>query len=109
MKYTCQKGWVIFNPYHYTTDSKISQYWIFIENGGREQVSTEFTDFGKKVRRELLERGMTQKKLAEDVGCTSQYIHKILVGERGGRKYIEKIRRVLNIEEAVNVEDRETV
>ena len=34
------------------------------------------------------------------LGCNKQYIHKILVGERSGKKYIEEISRILDIEAA---------
>ena len=57
----------------------------------------EFTDFGKKVKMKLLERNMTQAELAEMVGCSHQYLHKILVGERSGNKYIKSICEILDM------------
>ena len=46
------------------------------------------------------EKNMTQVELAALLGCNKQYIHKILVGERSGKKYIEAISRILDIEVA---------
>lgn len=34
------------------------------------------------------------------LGCNKQYIHKILTGERSGKKYKEEISRILGIEAA---------
>ena len=51
----------------------------------------KLTPFGKKVRKRLIDKGMTQVELAALLGCNKQYIHKILVGERSGKKYIEEI------------------
>ena len=42
----------------------------------------KLTPFGKKVRKRLIDKGMTQVELAALLGCNKQYIHKILVGER---------------------------
>lgn len=50
----------------------------------------KLTPFGKKVRKRLIDKGMTQVELAALLGCNKQYIHKILVGERSGKKYIEE-------------------
>lgn len=61
-------------------------------------MKNELTDYGKQIRKELVEKNMTQRELAGKVGCTSQYLHKILVGERSGEKYSEKIKQVLSME-----------
>lgn len=45
----------------------------------------KLTPFGKKVRKRLIDKGMTQVELAALLGCNKQYIHKILVGERSGK------------------------
>ena len=62
----------------------------------------KLTPFGKKVRKRLIDKGMTQVELAALLGCNKQYIHKILVGERSGKKYIEEISRILDIEAAAS-------
>ena len=55
---------------------------------------TRLTPFGRKVRKRLIDKNMTQVELAALLGCNKQYIHKILVGERSGKKYIEAISRI---------------
>ena len=59
---------------------------------------TRLTPFGRKVRKRLIDKNMTQVELAALLGCNKQYIQKILVGERSGKKYIEAISRILDIE-----------
>ncbi len=56
------------------------------------------TPFGMAVRKRLIDKNMTQVELAALLGCNKQYIHKILVGERSGKKYIKEISRILDIE-----------
>lgn len=58
----------------------------------------ELTDFGKKIRKGLFEKEMTQRELAKLVGCSPQYMRKIFVGERSGEKYTEKIKQILDLE-----------
>lgn len=62
--------------------------------------NTGLTPFGKKVRKRLIDKEMTQVELAVLLGCSKQYLHRILVGDRSGRKYIEEIARILDIEVA---------
>lgn len=57
----------------------------------------KLTPFGQKVKKKLIEKNMTQVELANLVGCNKQYLHKILVGERSGKKYIEIISQILDI------------
>ena len=59
---------------------------------------TRLTPFGKRVRKRLIDKNMTQVELAALLGCNKQYIHKILSGERSGKKYIEEIVRILDME-----------
>ncbi len=58
------------------------------------------TAFGMKVRKRLIDKNMTQVELAALIGCSKQYIYKILCGERSGKKYMESISRVLEIDPA---------
>lgn len=60
----------------------------------------DLTPFGKKVRKRLIDRNMTQKELADLIGCRKQYLRRILTGERSGRKYLDEIARILDIETA---------
>lgn len=55
------------------------------------------TPFGKKVRKRLIDRNMNQVELAARLGCSKQYLYKILTGERSGKKYIREIERILDI------------
>lgn len=59
---------------------------------------TKLTPFGQEVKKKLIEKNMTQVELANLVGCNKQYLHKILAGERSGKKYVEIISRILDIE-----------
>lgn len=61
---------------------------------------TRLTPFGRKVRKKLIDKNMTQVELAALLGCNKQYIHKILTGERSGKKYIAMIAKILEIEVA---------
>ena len=56
------------------------------------------TDFGKVVKKKLIDKDMTQAQLAAMIGCGNQYLHKILVGERSGDKYKEAISVILEID-----------
>ena len=56
------------------------------------------TPFGKLVKKRLIDQDMTQVELAEMLGCNKQYIHKILCGERSGRKYKGEIEKILGFD-----------
>lgn len=58
------------------------------------------TPFGRIVKKRLIDKNMTQVELAGRIGCGKQYLHKILTGERSGRKYRDEIARILDIETA---------
>lgn len=60
---------------------------------------TVLTPFGQEVRKRLIDKNMTQVELAAAVGCTKQYLNKILSGDRSGKKYRNKILRILDMEE----------
>lgn len=57
------------------------------------------TAFGKKVKIELIRQEMTQTELASALGINKQYLYKIIYGIRPGIKYIDEIRRILNLED----------
>ena len=57
----------------------------------------KYSPFGKKVMRQLINKDMTAKQLADALGTTPQYLNKILHGERSGKKYIQAIRDILDI------------
>lgn len=56
------------------------------------------TPFGKKVRKKLIDRNMTQVELAAMLGCSKQYVSRILTGVRSGKKYVQEIARILEID-----------
>jgi transcriptional regulator with XRE-family HTH domain len=57
----------------------------------------QLTPFGMTVKKRLIEKGMTQIRLAEEIGTSKNYVNLILYGERTGKKYIHKIAAVLDI------------
>ena len=58
------------------------------------------TPEGRMVRKRLIDKDMTQVELAALLGCSKQYLRKILCGERSGKKYMEEILRILDIDTA---------
>lgn len=58
----------------------------------------ELTTYGKMVQKHLIDKNMTQKELAEQLGCTRQYLNNVLHGVRSGTKYREMIEQILGIE-----------
>ena len=62
-----------------------------------EVMRTNTTAYERKVKKRLIDLGMTQTELAAQIGTTRQYLRKILIGERTGEKYREEIDRVLGI------------
>ena len=61
----------------------------------------ELTPFGKRVKKRLIDKNMTQMELVNMLKCNKQYLYKILTGERSGENYIEKISEILEIDEVV--------
>ena len=57
-----------------------------------------YSAFGKLIVNQLVNKGMTAKQLADELGTTPQYLSKIIHGDRSGGKYIEAIRRILDID-----------
>lgn len=62
------------------------------------QSKRKLTQFGVLVKKTLVEMGMTQVKLAEEVGTSNKYLNLIIYGERSGEKYISSIARVLGLD-----------
>lgn len=58
---------------------------------------TNFTQFGRKVKKKLIDKEMTQVELASRLGCRKQYINQILVGKKSGKKYMDKILMILEM------------
>ncbi len=62
------------------------------------QRKRKLTQFGVLVKKTLVEKGMTQVQLAEEVGTSNKYLNLILYGDRSGEKYIGSIARVLGLD-----------
>lgn len=56
------------------------------------------TQFGKDVKIKLVEKGITQRELAKEVGTSESYLCQILYGLRQGEKYLDKIAAILEID-----------
>lgn len=52
-------------------------------------------DYGKKT---LIEKGMTQVRLAQEVGTSNKYLNLILYGDRSGDKYLPMIVKILELD-----------
>lgn len=62
------------------------------------QRKRQLTPFGVLVKKTLVEKGMTQVELAEEVGTSNKYLNLILYGDRSGEKYINGIARILDLD-----------
>ncbi len=56
------------------------------------------TPFGREVKIRLIEKSISQRELARNVGTTESYLCQILYGIRAGEKYITKIAAILDID-----------
>lgn len=54
------------------------------------------TAFGEEIKISLIKLNITQVELAEMLGCSKQYLQKIINGDRSGYKYIDHIRLILS-------------
>lgn len=61
-------------------------------------MAEKLTPYGKKIQKRLIDRGMTQAELAEQLGCRPSYLCNILHGNRSGRRYWEKIASILDVD-----------
>lgn len=57
----------------------------------------KLTPLGIIIKKALVDKQMTQKKLGELLGISPKYINLIIHGERSGEKYIEQICAILEI------------
>ncbi|MCG8501012.1 MAG: helix-turn-helix transcriptional regulator [Firmicutes bacterium] len=58
----------------------------------------KLTPFGEVVNKRLVELNMTQRRLAKEVGTSEVYLSMILRGVRSGKKYLNTIISILDIE-----------
>ncbi|MGL4791749.1 MAG: helix-turn-helix domain-containing protein [Anaerotignaceae bacterium] len=57
----------------------------------------ELTPFGKKVKKKLIEKGMTTAELADGIGTSRSYLSQVLYGKKGDSEYITVIAIFLDI------------
>lgn len=60
----------------------------------------KLTNFGKEVKKRLIDMDMTLAELAGEIGIDSRYIDHIIHGRKSGKKYIGRIMEILGIEES---------
>ncbi len=58
----------------------------------------KLTPFGVEIKKNLVDRQMTQTELAKKIGVSPKYINLILYGERSGKKYIPAITSLLGLD-----------
>ena len=59
---------------------------------------------GRRVKKELIDRGMSQQVLADELGISANYLAAILNGRKGNSKYWSEIERTLGL-----IEYKETI
>lgn len=57
----------------------------------------QLTQFGKSIKKALIDQQMTQSDLAHTVGTSKQYLRQIMIGDRPGKKYIKPIIQTLGL------------
>lgn len=58
----------------------------------------KLTPLGVAIKKALIDKGMTQVELADYIGVQPNYINLILHGERSGKKYLNHIASLLELE-----------
>lgn len=58
----------------------------------------KLTPLGVAIKKALIDKGMTQVQLADNLGVNPKYINLILHGERSGKKYLGDIANLLELE-----------
>ncbi len=58
----------------------------------------KLTAFGRLVTKALVDRGMTKKELAEQIGISPQNLSRVLTGTRSGEKYLPAIVAILGLD-----------
>ena len=59
--------------------------------------TSKYSTIGKQIKKKLIDKNMTAKQLADQIGTSPQYLNKIIHGERSGEKYIDAIKQILGI------------
>ena len=58
----------------------------------------KYSKLGKQIKKRLIDKNMTARELADQVGTSPQYLNKIIHGVRPGNKYLAEIGRILEID-----------
>ena len=58
----------------------------------------KLTSFGRDVKYSLLEKNLSHKFLAKELGITAPYLSQILYGVRPGGKHLSKIAAILGLD-----------
>lgn len=64
----------------------------------RKKGKAKLTPLGKAIKKKLVDKGMTQKQLAEELGASETYLCDIFIGRRTGEKYLERMAQILKID-----------
>lgn len=64
-------------------------------NGGE---NLRYTHFGKEVRKAMIDKDITSKQLAEELGISTAYLTEILRGTRKAKKQKKRIVDFLGLE-----------
>lgn len=57
----------------------------------------KLTPEGVRIKKKLVDKRMSQKELAEQIGCSRQYLTDIMYGMRSGKKYLPQIYEILDL------------
>lgn len=57
----------------------------------------EYSEFGKVIKKALVDKNMTAKELADRLSIKPQYLNGIIHGIKSGQKYKDKIIKILEI------------
>ena len=55
------------------------------------------TPYGVEIKKRLIDMGMDHVELAKRIGTSPQYLTYIINGQRSGRKYRDRINKILQI------------
>ena len=67
-------------------------------NTSIKEKKPKYSKVGKKINKGLIDKTMTARELADQVGTSPQYLNKIIHGVRPGNKYLAEIGRILEID-----------
>lgn len=66
-------------------------------NTSIKEKQPKYSKVGKQIKKKLIDKNMTARELADQLGTSPQYLNLIIQGKRSGKKYLEEISRILEI------------